>query len=170
MIGNDIVDLALSRKESNWQRQGFLQKIFTLKEQSLIQNSENKELLIWNLWTRKEASYKIFVQESEIKGYFPQKIECFYSSELIGNVSIGEKVYHTKTIITEEFIHTIAIKNHLDFDSVLVMKNRDSIIKIDGIPKYFDKQSGNYISVSISNHGRFEKIVMLTNITSPIGV
>ena len=33
MIGNDIVDLDLARKESNWKRKGFLDKIFSLQEQ-----------------------------------------------------------------------------------------------------------------------------------------
>ena len=36
MIGNDIVDLALAQKESNWKRKGFLDKIFTLQEQLFI--------------------------------------------------------------------------------------------------------------------------------------
>jgi phosphopantetheinyl transferase (holo-ACP synthase) len=36
VIGNDIVDLALARKESNWKRPGYLNKIFTTKEQLLF--------------------------------------------------------------------------------------------------------------------------------------
>ena len=36
MIGNDVVDLELAKKESNWQRRGFLSKIFTKNEQRLI--------------------------------------------------------------------------------------------------------------------------------------
>ena len=34
MIGNDIVDLDLARTQSNWQRKGFLDKIFTKKEKN----------------------------------------------------------------------------------------------------------------------------------------
>jgi hypothetical protein len=37
---NDIVDLALARKESNWKRPGYLNKIFTTKEQLLISSAE----------------------------------------------------------------------------------------------------------------------------------
>jgi hypothetical protein len=33
MIGNDVVDLALAQKESNWKRKGFLNKLFTSVEQ-----------------------------------------------------------------------------------------------------------------------------------------
>jgi lactate dehydrogenase-like 2-hydroxyacid dehydrogenase len=35
-IGNDIVDLALARKESNWKRPGYLNKIFTTNNFSFI--------------------------------------------------------------------------------------------------------------------------------------
>jgi phosphopantetheinyl transferase (holo-ACP synthase) len=60
MIGNDIVDLSLAPKESNWKRKGFLDKIFTKNEQLRIIKSDNPENMVWNLWTRKEAAYKIF--------------------------------------------------------------------------------------------------------------
>ena len=33
MIGNDIVDLNLAERQSNWQRPGFLEKQFTIQEQ-----------------------------------------------------------------------------------------------------------------------------------------
>ena len=49
MIGNDIVDLDLAQKKSNWRRKGFLNKIFTLQEQSLIHNDFNPERMVWNL-------------------------------------------------------------------------------------------------------------------------
>ena len=48
MIGNDVVDLALAKIESNWQRKGFLNKIFTENEKILIQKSKNQELMVWN--------------------------------------------------------------------------------------------------------------------------
>jgi len=57
MIGNDIVDLELALKESNWKRKGFLNKIFTNEEQLLISSAINPEIMVWNLWSRKEAAY-----------------------------------------------------------------------------------------------------------------
>ena len=41
MIGNDIVDLQLAKKQSNWQRKGFLDKQFTVSEQEEIARSKN---------------------------------------------------------------------------------------------------------------------------------
>ena len=59
MIGNDIVDLNCANKESNWQRSGFLEKLFTKEEQKWIQKAEHKTLAVWLLWSQKESAYKI---------------------------------------------------------------------------------------------------------------
>jgi phosphopantetheinyl transferase (holo-ACP synthase) len=60
MIGNDVVDLVLARKKV-WRRTGYLQKIFTESEQLLIENSSNPHVLVWKLWSMKEAAYKIII-------------------------------------------------------------------------------------------------------------
>jgi phosphopantetheinyl transferase (holo-ACP synthase) len=77
MIGNDIVDLELAHKESNWKRNGFLDKIFTQNEQLLILNAKNPEVMVWNLWSRKEAAYKIYNRKTQIREYIPLQLECF---------------------------------------------------------------------------------------------
>ena len=46
MIGNDVIDLAQSRKESNWQRKGFIEKLFTADEQQLIKNYDEPEVIV----------------------------------------------------------------------------------------------------------------------------
>ena len=56
MIGNDIIDLSLAKIESNWQRKGFLEKQFTAKEQQLILEAPNSFVMVWRLWSMKEAA------------------------------------------------------------------------------------------------------------------
>lgn len=165
MIGNDIVDLALARKESNWKRKGFLDKIFTTKEQLLISNAEDQEVMVWNLWSRKEAAYKIYNRKTQIRGYFPLQLECF-ELEIIdgiffGKVVIKDLIYFTKTEITTQFVHTIAVENVQDFDTIKILENRKNIQKNNGIPSYFKKDNSVLIPISISHHGRFEQIVSL---------
>ena len=89
MIGNDIIDLTLAKLESNWQRKGFLEKLFTTFEQSLICNSENPEQMVWHLWSRKEAAYKIYHRETKIRAFIPMQIECF-SLPLADDFSVGK--------------------------------------------------------------------------------
>lgn len=163
MIGNDIIDLALARKESNWQRKGFLDKIFTHKEQLLILNAKNAEVMVWNLWSRKEAAYKIYNRQTGIRGYFPLQLECSdlnISNQIIfGKVIIKERVYFTKTEIKKSYIHTISVENIADFNRVQQLKNRDNIIKYKGIPSFSNKKNLMLSPISISHHGRFKQII-----------
>lgn len=165
MIGNDIVDLALARKESNWNRKGFLDKIFTRNEQLQISNAENQEAMVWHLWSMKEAAYKIYNRKTQIRGYFPLQLECL-DLEIIGGIIYGkvvmkENIYYTKTEITAQFIHTIAVENTHDFDKIKTLENRKNVQKNNGIPYYPEKEYSLLAQISISHHGRFEQIVSL---------
>lgn len=163
MIGNDIVDLALARKQSNWKRKGFLDKIFTISEQYLILNSKKQDVTVWNLWSRKEAAYKIFNRKTGIRVYNPLEFECFdleiTDGIILGKVINYNAVYYTKTIISEEFVHTVAVLNILDFDTIYYLENSETIIKKEGVPYSFDEKRTVLKPASISHHGRFTKII-----------
>ena len=163
MIGNDIVDLALAQKESNWKRKGFLDKIFTKKEQGMIFNAEDPAIMVWNLWTMKEAAYKIYNRQTLIRAYIPLQLECFdlkaFDVISFGKVLIKNLVYFTKTETTVHFIHTIAVENPLYFNTVKSIENSKNIQKFNGIPSCFEKQSSVPRPISISRHGRYERIV-----------
>jgi len=163
VIGNDIVDLALAQKESNWKRKGFLDKIFTAREQLLILNSENPATMVWNLWSRKEAAYKIYNRKTMIRGYFPLKFECFdletKEENTFGKVVINNCSYFTKTKITTQFVNTIAVDNVQNLDKIIVLENRKNIQIKNGIPNYFEKDNNVLKPVSISHHGKFEQII-----------
>lgn len=165
MIGNDIVDLALARKESNWKRNGFLDKIFTKNEQLLILNTKNPDVMVWNLWSRKEAAYKIYNRQTNIRGYFPLQLECFdleiIDGIIFGKVTVKDFVYYTKTVISTEFINTIAVESLQDFTFITTLENIKNIQKINGIPNYFEKENSVSRPVSISHHGRFEQIITI---------
>jgi len=162
MIGNDIVDLALAKEESDWQRTGFLDKIFTKKEQMLIKNAESSQDMVWNLWTRKEAAYKIYNRETGFRGFNPLKLVCCYEDQSKGTVSCEDFLYYTQTLISKEFIYTIAVLEKEHFKCIKKINIATKIIKINGIPSILDDQALIIKPVSISHHGRFwEGITML---------
>ena len=163
MIGNDVIDLALAKKESNWKRNRFLDKIFTVEEQFLIVNAENPEIMVWNLWSRKEATYKIYNRETGIRGYFPLQIECSFENENSGIVAIKGNTYFTNTIILGAFIHTIAVVKKENFEIIKKLNLNDIISKINGIPFVIDTQTKLIKPVSISHHGRFWEGITLTD-------
>ena len=163
MIGNDIVDLTLARKESRWQRNGFLDKLFTEEEKILIYNSLYPETMVWNLWSRKEAAYKIHNRKTEIRTFNPKKLECFdvinYDGIVYGKVVCETDVYFTKTIQFDDYIHTIAVDDKANFNHIQFLENTNNICKKNGIPAYFDTKKQVYKPVSISHHGKFKAIV-----------
>lgn len=161
MIGNDIVDLELARKESNWKRKGFLEKIFTSQEQELIINDSNPELMVWNLWSRKESAYKIYNRYSGIKGYFPWDLHCNYENINLGIVTINEFVCYSQTFITNSYVYSIAVSEIALFSKIKPLETLENIKKQNGIPYVFDSITNSIQPVSITHHGRFQKIISL---------
>ncbi len=160
MIGNDIVDLDLAEKESNWKRKGFMDKIFTTQEQSLIKSFVNQEIIIWNLWSRKEAVYKIYNRQSGIRKYNPIQFECFDLNLEIGKVVFENQVFYTKTEISSEYIYTIAVSDIGNFNKIQTLDDTTIIQKQNGIPFYINvNQIINPISKT--HHGRFERIISI---------
>ena len=119
MIGNDIVDLALAKIQSNWKRVGYLDKIFTVSEKKLIQNSKNQEITVWELWSRKEAVYKIYNRLTNERVFNPLQIECFensiFNKNEYGIIICKEKKYYTRTQINYNYIYSEAVCNIEDF-------------------------------------------------------
>ena len=92
MIGNDVVDLALAKKKHNWKRSGFLNKVFTEREQNLITTAEDPTKMVWSLWSQKESIYKIIARREQKRSFAPKSlntsseqyhIETFYASDYI---------------------------------------------------------------------------------------
>ncbi|WP_264551124.1 4'-phosphopantetheinyl transferase superfamily protein [Flavobacterium sp. N2038] len=165
MIGNDVIDLAQSRIESSWQRKGFLEKIFTPDEQELIKNHPDQEIMVWLLWSMKEAAYKIYNRQTKIREYSPKKLSCIINSlhenDASGEVTYNQNIYYTKTLITSESIHTIAVSVLKDINSVIEVKDEGVVKDENGIPYLATLSSTLLKDISISRHGRFEKLVTI---------
>ena len=116
MIGNDIIDLAEARLRSNWQRRGFLEKIFSLEEQEMIHSSSNPFQTVWRLWSMKESAYKFYLQKytNAVRGFYPAKINCEIDSSEAGRVSIKEIQLITKTIYHQNYLFSTAFSRSIE--------------------------------------------------------
>jgi len=111
MIGNDVVDLDLAKVQSNWRRKGYLDKIFSPAEQTLIATASCADEMVWILWSMKEAAYKIDNRITSIRNFAPASLVCslaLSNNEMNGSVSIQDRVYFTKTSVLPNYVHTIA--------------------------------------------------------------
>lgn len=164
MIGNDVIDIQQTRQESNWRRKGFIQKLFTLDEQLLISNATNPEITVWLLWSMKEAAYKIYNRQTKIREYIPQKLVCSIISQnhntAAGIVTCFGNVYYTKTTLSKDYIHTIAVCISDNLNNVTEIERRSILKDKNGIPYLLTSQN-TVQEVSVSHHGRFEKVVTI---------
>ncbi len=185
MVGNDIVDLKQAALESNWQRKGFLNKVFTKKEKRYIQNSKDPFLMVWQLWSMKESAYKINVQQYQYRFFNPKKIECTLLDKVEDLVKINDDCYTTCSNINNAFIYTVAaLKNsdkiqskyfkidnsdYKDQHQTCKTKLKEAVsqlhnmknesIKIEksilGIPKLFKNGKSLEMVCSITHHGNY---------------
>jgi hypothetical protein len=173
MTGNDIVDLLLAETESNWQRKGWLGKLFGKEEQEIIMQSADKEKMVWLLWSMKESAYKISNRSSGIMSFAPKKIICHLhnvnDTEASGTVYFEDNIYFTHSEISNDYIHTIALtENNFTARNVYIITEKDnqfhalrdySFLKDNrGIP-FLKHISGKIWEVSKSHHGRYEAVV-----------
>ena len=184
MIGNDIIDLSLAQSESNWQRKGFLEKQFTENEHQLVLTASNPLVLVWRLWSMKEAAYKAYVQQNELRFFAPQKFDCQLTSEKDGLVYFKNKTFYTSSIITRDYIFTLAsiTKTTKAYSELVRPESIDSMIKIkledvtkysalkieqkktkNRAPSYYYKNILLTKSCSISHHGNYAVFSLLHN-------
>lgn len=119
MVGNDIVDTARAKKDSNWERPGFLNKLFTTQEQEIIHRSKDSFLTVWKLWSIKEAAYKLYVQINPCRFYNPKKFKyakeancevvrfndfkCYVSTKITLDYIISEARLDLKSMTSKVF-------------------------------------------------------------------
>lgn len=160
MIGNDVIDLTLARTESNWKRKGFLDKIFTKKEQDFIYSSQNPEQMVWALWSCKESVYKIYNRATLERSFIPLRLECdleISNEGISGKVCCFGNYYFIKTAVKEDYIYTIAVKKPAYFQRIKEFNQDLKIVKKRGIP-YID---GMQNPISITHHGKFDRRILL---------
>ena len=127
MVGNDIIDINETRRASNWERPRFMQKIFTLKEQSIIAASSDSFTTVWHLWSMKESAYKAFIQAGGNRFFNPTKIECSLDSSENGQAEIGTTILKTNTSIHSHYIFSTATVENSDIDTRVFQLTEDSI-------------------------------------------
>ncbi len=183
MVGNDIVDIAEANQKSNWQRPRFLDKLFTLQEQQLIQNSDNSFLMVWRLWSMKESAYKLYTQLHPSRFYSPKQFECEIN-EPQGEVRYKDFICYVKTNVTSQYIisesrlvtsnmiseciemKTISSENQSDTIKAQLLSaiaKQFNIVKEDltilksefGIPSVYQNSKKLNIGISISHHGSY---------------
>ncbi len=153
MIGNDVVSMLAASAESDWRRPNYLNKIFTEREQDYILSSDCQESAVWILWSRKEAVYKILNRKYGIRKFNPISFSCQCIDSKFDNITYLNYSYSTKTVITSDFIHTIAVEE-LEYFAKIRELHSNEIVKFKGLPFYISAKN-QLCCASVSHHGDF---------------
>ena len=192
MIGNDIIDIYETRNSTNWERPGFMQKVFTTNEQQTINASADPFATVWHLWSMKESAYKVFIQGGGSRFFNPTKIECRLDSSKKGQVKIDNTILNTNTSINSNYIFSIATIGNYGIDTrifqlteynskyqsnfmhqqVLNDFAKSNSINCDelliqktktGVPTLYLKNKLLNVSLSITHHGKYGAYSILKN-------
>lgn len=192
MVGNDIIDINETKRSTNWERPRFLEKIFTLKEQSIITDSIDPFTTVWRMWSMKESAYKVFIQAGGDRFFSPTKIECRIDSLKNGRVKIDSTAFKTSTSINSNYIFSSAVtcdsgintsifqlpvnnnKQQSKFMQNQVIKDFAKNNALDcedlhllktkaGVPTLEYKKKSLNISLSITHHGKYGAYSILKN-------
>lgn len=106
MIGNDIIDLAYTKETTNSQRPRFRAKVFNEAEQVFITESKDPFLMVWRLWSMKEAAYKCYLQMGGAAFNSPRRISITLRNKLAGDAQIDDFSVAIITELTKEYIHS----------------------------------------------------------------
>lgn len=180
MLGNDVIDLDLAGRQSDWKRKNYLSKIFSPQEQALVSQTENPDLVVWLIWSMKEAAYKIVNRITGVRFYNPVAFQCSFKIDgfsAVGKVSYNGEDFFCTTKIRRNFLHTVAMQKHISFDEVKVVyaENRPDYLEIFNqknsplrlhknnvlLPEIHDLNTTASHIATLSHHGRLLCIAYL---------
>jgi phosphopantetheinyl transferase (holo-ACP synthase) len=193
VIGNDIVDLSAAKSATRALDDRYLDKICTVEEQRTIRESASPFQALWRIWSMKESVYKVYARSYRRPFYAPGKFECQFTDEEKGSVRYLDFYCHTFTTQTSAYTHTIAKVDSDDdcfcdivkfrdatydnqhrsaysqlqklYADISGVKAEDVVIKKDknGIPEIYIKEEKTNAAFSISHHGQFAAVAILSS-------
>ncbi len=124
----------------------------------------------------KEAAYKVFTQQNEMRFFAPKNFDCLLISEKKGMVFYKDRIFYTSSIVTQNYIFTLASYEKLTkayskfvmpkFINIMIKIKLEDVTKFsakeieqkkskNGAPFYYYKDKVLTRSCSISHHGNY---------------
>ncbi|MGB5384979.1 MAG: 4'-phosphopantetheinyl transferase superfamily protein [Lutimonas sp.] len=183
MIGIDVIDLHQVKEFDSERRKRFFKKVFSEKEQHLIDSSPDVDLAIWRLWSMKESAYKILSRTAKERVFSPVKLNCEIFSESACQVYSNDQILFTRTRISacaistvatnsiedhfDEFLFRMNCKNYIEQRNIVYQKLKEKIAEMYqiqerflslkkneiGVPFLYYKDAVFKVDFSLSHHG-----------------
>ena len=122
-VGNDIVDLALSRTQEKHRDARFLQRVFTQEEGGAIVNASFPDRMLWALWAAKESAFKAYQKVDSSLVFAHRKfavsaetlsalLQCDFSVAgacVSGVLCYQEQHFSLRWEWSQEYVHAVAV-------------------------------------------------------------
>lgn len=167
MIGNDIVDLSLSRFTSATRFGRYANKICSQQEQAQFGVFEAKHISLWRFWSLKEAAFKAEVRLGHAVNFSPQNIEVNLLSSKNAQVDGLQASYTGFSIVDPGFVYSEAKQLNLAESTIRSIQKRSSeltahqIFKMGKLP-FLMTRSGKLKPASISHHGQYYSLFYIS--------
>ena len=158
-----------------------MDKLFLPHEQQLIKNAPQQPVMVWLLWSCKEAVYKIVHRATRVRKFAPQEFACYPFNDNdtdlpgAGIVVHQQQSYYFQTRITNTCIHTHAAASQALLQKMRIFTgyytDRNTGILSpaqllykdeSGVPYIRDRDTGFVTPVSLSHHGRYFGLVNIS--------
>jgi len=115
MVGNDVVDMAVTRRRSRHAR--FDTRVFSTCERRAIADDDDDEARRWAHWAAKESAYKVAKRADPDTVFSPVKFAATFAGgfhagrdgELHGSVRHGSVDYPVRVHRRGDCIHAVAV-------------------------------------------------------------
>lgn len=177
-LGNDIVNLTAPRAAKKYLNHKFLNRVFTNKEQDIIEsfnNPNDKSKIFWAIWAAKEASFKACQKQEPELIFAHRKFEITFNTDLtniqsnnyvpkqhiIGTAYYQDQLLTLKCELTENLVHSIAVL----LDPNRIFNNFDEINH-----HIFNIDSENHIKESLSTRFYAKRFLISCGLEEPIEI
>ena len=123
-IGNDIVDLNDPQAQGKENNLAFLSRVFSSAEQRLISESSAPHVMLWTLWSIKEASFKAAQKLLSDIRFIPKKFLCeiVEAKSAQWHCCYSSACFNVQVTTTNDYVHAVAVNEASFFVSAVLLE------------------------------------------------
>lgn len=122
MIGNDIISIQMIREQPRANNAAYLAKVLTRNEFNTLENTIDKELVLWKMWALKESAYKLEYKINKIRRFAPKTIECKVdqpeSRWSLASIHTASSTYWGKVWHNKYVIHALVASSKAELTAI----------------------------------------------------
>lgn len=105
------MDLKNPQSQKKSDNEKFLNRVCIQHEKKLITSSDTPHIMLWTLWSIKEATYKIAEKIALASGFTPTRYRCEQLTEGSWQCNFLDLSVNVHVTATEDFVHALGVND-----------------------------------------------------------